>query len=74
MSGPEALKSVQYVTVNGQQLAVLHMKEWKALVAWLETVEDLQIAKSAYSDLKKAKGKRAKAGWLKWDEVKKELA
>ena len=36
---------------------------------WLETLEDLEITKEAFAELKAAKGDRAKAGWLKWDDV-----
>ncbi len=41
---------------------------------WLETLEDLQLTKTAYAVLKAANGDRKRAGWLKWDEVEQELA
>jgi len=73
MLGLEILQSVQYVTVKDRRLAVLSIDEWEALVEWLETLEDLQIAKQAFASLKAAKGNREQAGWLKWDNVKGEL-
>ena len=69
----EILQSVQFVTVKGQRLAILDAEDWEKLVAWLENLEDLEIAKQAYMALKDADGDRDAAGWLKWDEVKGEL-
>ncbi|MEQ8468207.1 hypothetical protein [Coleofasciculus sp. E1-EBD-02] len=73
MTALEALQSVQFVTVKGKRLAVISADEWKALIEWLETLEDVQITRTAFADLKAAGGDRAVAGWLKWDEVEKEL-
>lgn len=73
MTGLEALQSVQYVSVKGQRLAVLNANEWETLIEWLETVEDLQIAKKAFAQLKAFGGDRKKAGWLQWDDIKEEL-
>ena len=73
MSGLEALQSVQYVTVKGKRLAVLSADDWEAAVEWLETVEDLQIAKEAFAALRGAGGDRQKAEWLNWNDVKGEL-
>lgn len=73
MTGLEALNSVQYMTANGQRFAVLDMEAWETLVEWLETIEDVQIAKQAYESLKEANGDREKAGWLKWDDVKQDI-
>jgi len=73
MTGLEALQSVQYVTVQDRQLAVLDLDDWEALVEWLETLEDVAIAKQAYAQLKTAGGDRRQAGWLEWDAVKDEL-
>ncbi|MBI1904199.1 MAG: hypothetical protein HYS13_24150 [Planctomycetia bacterium] len=74
MTGLDALQSVQFVTRRGKRFAVLSADDWEALIEWLETVEDVQIARKAYKQLKAAKGSRRKAGWLKWDSVKGELA
>lgn len=73
MTGSEALQSVQFVTVKGKRFAVLSADDWEALIEWLETVEDLAIAKEAFAQLKAAEGDRTKAGWLKWSEVSEEL-
>lgn len=74
MSGLEALQSVQFVTKKGKRLAVLRADDWKALIEWLETIEDAGIAKDAFAKLKAAKGNRKRAGWLEWDTIKDELA
>lgn len=67
--GIEALQSVQFVSRNGKRFAVLEADDWEALLDWLETVEDAQIARKAFADLKAAKGSRARAGWKKWDAL-----
>ena len=73
MTGLEALQSVQYVTAKGKRLAVIDADDWEALIEWLETLEDAQIAKQAYKELEAFLGDRERAGWLKWDEVKETL-
>jgi hypothetical protein len=73
MTGLETLQSVQYVTVKGQRLVVIDLSDWEALIEWLETLEDTQIAQTAFAELKKFKGNREQAGWLRWDDVKEEL-
>ena len=73
MTGLEALQSVQYVTAKGKRLAVIDIDEWEALIEWLETLEDVQIAKQAYEELNAFGGDRQRAGWLKWDEAKETL-
>jgi len=73
MTGLELLRSVQFVTVKGKRLAVLNAEDWEALIEWLETLEDVQIAEKAFTELKIAGGDRTAAGWLKWDDVEKEL-
>jgi hypothetical protein len=74
MTGLNLVQSVQFVTVKGERLAVLSANDWEALMEWLETLEDLQLTKTAYAQLKTANGDRKRAGWLKWDEVEQELA
>ena len=71
MSGLEALQSVRYVTVKGKRFAVLDMEDWEALIEWLETLEDREIARQAFAELRKAEGDRGRAGWLKWEEVER---
>jgi hypothetical protein len=73
MTGLDALQSVQFVTKKGKRLAVLTADDWEALIDWLETVEDAQIARQAFTELKANKGNRRRAGWLEWDAVKDEL-
>lgn len=73
MSGLEALQSVQFVTAKNKRFAVLNAEDWEALIEWLETVEDLQIARRAFAELRAAGGDRQRAGWLEWSAVAKEL-
>jgi hypothetical protein len=74
MTGLEALQSVQYVTVKGKRLAVVSAEDWEAMIEWLETLEDTQLAQEAFAQLKAADGDRQRAGWLRWDDVEDELA
>jgi len=73
MSGLDALQSVQFLTKKGKRLAVLSADDWESLIEWLETLEDAQIARQAFAELKRAKGNRRRAGWLRWDAVEDEL-
>ena len=73
MTALEALESVRYVTVKGKRLAIVSADEWEAMIEWLETLEDVQLAKEAFADLEAAKGDRGRAGWLMWDDVKGDL-
>ena len=73
MSGLEALQSVQFVTAKGKRFAVLSAEDWDALVEWLETMEDMQIARQAFAELKAAGGDRKRAGWLEWKTVSGEI-
>lgn len=73
MTGLELLQSVQYVTVKGKRLTVINANDWEALIEWLETLEDIQIAKQAFAELKAFGGDRQRTGWLLWDEVKGKL-
>ena len=73
MTGTQAIQSVQFVTVNGKRLAVLSAEDWEAMVEWLETVEDVQVAQLAFQQLNAAGGDRKHAGWIEWHEAEKEL-
>ncbi len=73
MCGLEALQSVQYVTIKGKRFVILDAEDWEALVEWLETLEDLEIARQALAALREADGDRTKAGWLPWEEIRGEL-
>jgi hypothetical protein len=59
------LQSVEFLKIKGKQVAVLDVETWQSLIEWLETLEDLQIAKQALNELKAAGGNRDRAGWLK---------
>jgi hypothetical protein len=74
MTGLEALQSVQFVTVNGRRLAVLESEDWHCLIEWLETLEDVELAQESRRQLQAAGGDRDAAGWLRWDDVKDDLA
>ncbi len=73
MNGLEVLQSVEFNNLKGKQVAVLNLEDWQALIEWLETLEDVQIARKAFDELKAADGNRQRAGWLKWDDVEQEL-
>jgi PHD/YefM family antitoxin component YafN of YafNO toxin-antitoxin module len=73
MSGLDALQSVQFVTANGKRFAILSADDWEALIEWLETLEDIQIARQAFAELKAAGGDRKRAGWLDWNTVAGEI-
>jgi len=73
MTGLEVLQSVEFINLKGKQVAVLTLEDWQALIEWLETLEDVQIARKAFDELKAAGGNRQRAGWLKWDDVEQEL-
>ena len=68
MTWLEALQSIQYVTVKDKRLAVIEADDWEAMIEWLETIEDVGIAKEAFAALKAAGGDRERAGWLRWDQ------
>jgi hypothetical protein len=67
------MQSVQFVTKNGKRFAILSADDWESLIEWLETLEDFQIARQAFAELKAAKCNRSRAGWLAWDAVESEL-
>ena len=69
MTGLDALQSVQFVTAQGRRFAILTAEDWEALIEWLETLEDSQIARQAFAELKAAGGDRKRAGWVQWDAV-----
>jgi hypothetical protein len=73
MSGLEALQSVQFVTKKGKRFAIVNADEWEGLIEWLETLEDVQIAKQAFAQLKAAKGNRSRAGWVPWEAAEDEI-
>lgn len=74
MTALDLLQSVQFVTVRGERLAVVSADEWEAIIDWLETLEDTQIAREAFAELRAADGDRQRAGWLRWNEVRERLS
>ena len=73
MTGLDALQSVQFVTAQGRRFAILTAEDWEALIEWLETLEDSQIARQAFAELRAAGGDRKRAGWVPWDTVADEI-
>ena len=73
MSATDILQSVQFITAKGKRFAVLNAEDWEALIEWLETIEDIQIARKTLAELKAAGGDRKRAGWLEWEPVAKEI-
>ncbi|HEX3045525.1 MAG TPA: hypothetical protein VHY08_12270 [Bacillota bacterium] len=73
MTGTEALQSVQFATVKGKRVAVINAEDWEALIEWLETVEDISMAREAVRDLKTVGRDRENAGWMAWDQVKDQM-
>ncbi len=73
MSALDALHSVRYVTAEGKRFAVIPAEEWRAVLEWLETLEDARIVREAREELYVADGTRARAGWLEWDAIRQEL-
>lgn len=73
MNGIDALQSVQFVTAKGKRFAVLSVDDWESLIEWLETLEDIQIARQSLAKLRGAGGDRKRAGWLEWKSVAGEL-
>jgi len=73
MTGLDILQSVQFVTAKGKRFAILSAEDWETLIEWLETLEDLQIARQAFAELKAAGGDRKRAGWLEWKSVAGEI-
>ena len=73
MKGLDELQAVQYVETKGKRFAAVPAEDWEALIEWLETLEDLQVARSAFAELKKADGDRERAGWLRWEDVRDKL-
>ncbi len=66
-----ALKSVQFVVgQDGQPSAVqLDIETWESLLDWLEDADDRALVKQV---LPKLRSHPAKAGALRWDNVKNE--
>ena len=73
MKGLQALQGVQFVSARGKRYAVLSAEDWEALIDWLETVEDVNVARQALENLKDAGGDRRQAGWSAWKDAAGDL-
>ncbi|WP_204103478.1 MULTISPECIES: hypothetical protein [Spirulina sp. CCY15215] len=73
MTALNLLRSLKFQELEGKQVAILELEDWHNLLNFLETLEDIQIVKTALHDLQETEGDRQKAGWLKWNEVEEEL-
>lgn len=73
MTALEALQSVQYVETEGRRFAVVPAEAWEAMIEWLEDLEDIDLARRALTELRKAGGDYERAGWLRWEDVREEL-
>ncbi len=73
MKGMDVLQSIQFVTVKGRRLAVLSVEDWEALIEWLETLEDIPVARNAFAELEAVGGDRQRAGWREWRSVAGEI-
>jgi len=60
---------VQFATLKGKRFTIVSAEDWEALIEWLETLEEAQIAREALAELRAAGGDRRKAGWLEWSQV-----
>jgi hypothetical protein len=75
MSITELATGVQFtVDQTGKVTAVVLTPElWERIVELLEDSEDMRTARAALAALKAAGGDRARAGWLKWEDVEHEV-
>ncbi len=73
MSGLEALQSVQFVTTKGKRFAVIDAEDWETLIDWLEELEDRQVLRQAFGQLRAAGGDRQQAGWQEWKTLAEDL-
>ena len=48
--------------------------DWKSLLEWLETLEDVQSVQQAFVELRAAGGDCKRAGWLEWQTVGTDIA
>jgi len=67
--------TVQYVVgADGQPRAVqIDISTWAQIVAFLEDAEDRAIAREALAELDAAGGNPAKAGYIPWEQARREL-
>jgi len=51
---------------------LLNIQAWEALIKWIEDATDSKIALQALSELREAGGRPQQAGWLDWNDIRKE--
>lgn len=73
MVGLQAIQSVQYVTVSGKRLVILDAEEWDALMELLEDSEDIALARRVDAEMEAAGGDPEAAGYVRWEDVEREL-
>lgn len=73
MTLSENLQSARFVIVKDKRFVLIPAEDWEALIEWLEDIEDNRIVKESLDQLKAASGERQRAGWLKWDDVARDL-
>ncbi|MCS6911368.1 MAG: hypothetical protein NZM11_12505 [Anaerolineales bacterium] len=71
----ELRQSVKYVVdAHGHpSAAIIDIEVWRKLLEWLEDREDLASVREALAELDAVGGNAARAGWLRWSEVRDEL-
>ncbi len=74
MTALEVIQSVRYITVRDKRYAFVDAEEWESIVDWIETLEDLQVFRQATAELEAAGNDPEQAGWLRWDDIRDELA
>lgn len=65
MTALNLLRSLKFTKLEGKKVTILELEDWHKLLNWLETLEDIEIVKTALHDLREAGGDRQKAGCLK---------
>ena len=74
MTALEAVQSVRYISVRDKRYAFVDVEEWESIIEWIETLEDLQVFRQATAELEAAGNDPEQAGWLRWDDIRDELA
>ncbi|MBI4675667.1 MAG: hypothetical protein HY741_28825 [Chloroflexi bacterium] len=73
MIANDVLQSVQFVTVKGKRFAVIDAEDWEALVEWVESLQDVALARQALDMLKESGRQREQLEWKEWDKVAGEI-
>jgi len=73
MAALEAPQSPQSAAVKEKRLAVLSRRGPEALVEWLETIDDAQIARRPLRSLTPPEATESNPGGRKWDDAEGDL-